>query len=63
MFLKVHTVMALSHLAGLGKRTLPNIKILRPVAKSPVRQIWETDCTQERTCNEHGPVVTNKKRI
>ena len=32
------------------------------VAKSPVCQILETDCTQERTCNEYGPVATNKER-
>ena len=38
------------------------IKILCPVAKSPDRHIWETDCTQERTCNEYGPVATNKER-
>ena len=62
-------ITALSYLAGLGQRTSPNIKILYTVAKSSVRQIWETDCTQERTCNEHGPVGgcheqgTNIKRV
>ena len=54
--------MELLHIAGLGQRTSPNIKILCPVAKSPDRQIWETDFTQERTCNEYGPVATNKER-
>ena len=35
-------------LAGLGQRTSPNTKRLCPVAKSPDRQIWETDCTALR---------------
>ena len=55
-------IMWLSHIAELGHRTSPNRTILCPVAKSPVRQIWETDCTRERTCNEHEPVATNKER-
>ena len=46
----------------LGQRISLYIKILYPVAKSHDGQIWETDCTHERTCNEHGPVATNKER-
>ena len=45
-----------------GSAYIAVYKILYPVAKLPVRQIWETDCTHEHTCNEHGPVATNKER-
>ena len=49
--------MALSHIAGLGQLTSPNIKILCPVAKSPVRQIWRRTAHLQRKwagCHEQG---------
>ena len=67
---RFYTVMALSHLAGLGQRTSANIKILCPVEKAPVRQIWETDSTQktylQRTwagCNEQGTNKTGQSTV